>query len=171
MVFNRRNSQIRPVNSRKNIVQSVALIAAAGTDTISIAITAETMPALSATNQVVAGSRINTVYIECWLYGNAVEGVNSPITWYIAKNPANDITLPDPAVAGGDDAKKYIFAMGKGLVGSSLNGQPGYLIRGWFSIPKRYRRVGFNDRLVLVIKNDTANNVNRCFMSIYKWYF
>ncbi len=129
------------------------------------------MPALAATSQVVAGSRVNTIYLEVWLYGNAVAGVNSPVTWYLAKNPGGNLTLPDPSVAGTDDNKRWIFAMGKGLLGSSLNGQPGYLIRGWFSIPKRMRRMGFGDLIQLHIKNDTANDINLCKMFIYKWYF
>ncbi len=171
MSFRRRMSAKRPINSRKNIVQNVAIIAGAGTNTQVIVNSVETMPALANTQQVVTGAIVNTIYLEVWMYGNAVEGVNSPVTWMLAKNPGNNLTLPDPALAGLSDNKRWIFAMGKGLLGSSLNGQPGYLIRGWFSIPKRMRRMGFDDEIVLIIKNDTANNVNLCKLMIYKWYF
>ncbi len=161
----------RPINSRKNIVQNVAIIAAAGTSTTRIVNSVETMPALAQAAQVVTGSVVNTIYLEVWMYGNAVAGVNSPVTWYLCKNPGNNLTMPDPAVAGTDDNKRWIYAMGKGLVGSSGNGQPGYLIRGWFSIPKRMRRMGFDDEIQLLIKNDTANDINLCTLMIYKWYF
>ncbi len=147
----------------------MAIVAAAATRTEIIANAVDTAT-LAVTNEVDRGCKINTVYIECWLYGNAVEGVNSPIEWFIAKNPGNNLTLPNPATQGASDNKKFIFASGKGLVGSSLNGQPGYLIRGWFSIPKRYRRFGSSDRLVLHTRNSTANDLNYCFMAIYKWY-
>ncbi len=129
------------------------------------------MPTLATTNGVVAGSRINTVYLEVWLLGNAVEGVNSPFVWTLNKNPGANLTLPTPSSAGANDNKKWIFAMGKGLIGSSVNGQPGYVIRGWFSIPQRYRRQGHDDELVLRIENNTANDLNVCRLAIYKWYF
>ncbi len=171
MSFRRRRNALRPINSRKNIVQAVAIASAAGTDATTIALAVEGMPALAATSQVVAGARINTIYLEVWIYGNAVAGINSPVTWMLFKNPGGNITPPDPALAGASDTKKFIFAMGKGLVGASANGQPGYLIRGWFSIPQRYRRFGFGDTIGLRIKNDTANDLNICKMFIYKWYF
>ncbi len=161
----------RPINSRKNIVQNITIGAAASETALNIAIAVEGMPALAATSQVVAGARINTVYIEAWVYGNAVAGVNSPITWSLAKNPGGNLNLPQPSAAGADDNKRWIFAMGKGLVGNSANGQPGYLIRGWFSIPNRMRRFGFGDTLVLNIENNTANDLNICELIIYKWYY
>ncbi len=169
MVFRRRFQNLRPIHSIKNIVQDVAIIAAAGVRSQLIINTVET-PALADTDGVKAGARINTIYIECWLYGNAVAGVNSPVTWFIGKSPGGNLTLPDPAVQGTDDNKKWIFASGKGLLGGTATGQPGYLIRGWFSIPKKMRRFGFNDQLFLRVKNDTANDINFCFMAIYKWY-
>ncbi len=161
----------RPINSRKNIVQDVAIILAAAEGATNIVQTVEGMPALAATAQVTAGSRINTIYLEVWIYGNAVAGVNSPIAWTLAKNPGGNLNLPQPSNAGADDNKRWIFAMGKGLVGASGNGQPGYLIRGWFSIPNRMRRMGFNDNIVLTIENNTANDLNVCRLFIYKWYY
>ncbi len=167
----RRRNALRPINSRKNIDQSVAIVAAAAVNVDNFAVAVEGMPALAATSQVTAGAHINTVYLEVWMYGNAVAGVNSPIAWSLSKNPGGNLTIPAPSSAGASDNKKFIFAMGKGLVGSSLNGQPGYLIRGWFSIPKKYRRMGFGDLISLHVENNTANDLNLCKLFIYKWYF
>ncbi len=157
------------INSRKNIQQDVTIIAAAGQENSVIAVAVEA-PTLISTNSVGVGSKINTVYIEAWLYGNATAGINSPFTWMLFKNPGNNLTVPDPALAGSDDNKKFAFAMGRGLIGNAADGQPGYVIRGWFPIPKRYRRFGYNDRLILAVKNDTANDINFCKLFIYKWY-
>lgn len=172
MPFSRRRtgSQLRPVNSRKNIVQDVAIIAAAATGDFLVVNGVDVTPALADTDGVTTGSRVNTVYLEIWLMGNAVEGVNSPFVWYLAKNPGTNLTLPAPSSAGASDNKKWIFAMGKGLIGSQVNGQPGYVIRGWFSIPAKYRRMGHDDQIVLRIENNTANDLNVCRLAIYKWY-
>ncbi len=171
MSFRREMAAKRPITSRKNIVQNVAIIAAAGTNLQVITNAVEQMPGLANTQQVTVGSIVNTIYLEVWMYGNAVEGINSPVTWMLVKNPGNNLTFLGPELAGTDDNKRWIFAMGKGLLGSSLNGQPGYLIRGWFSIPRKMRRHGFDDEIQLIIKNDTANDINLCKLMIYKWYF
>ncbi len=169
MVFRRGMANLRPVNSRKNIHQDIVIIAAAAIGDFNLVDTVDTA-GLTDTNGVSTGGRVNTVYLEIWIYGSAVAGVNSPITWYLAKNPGSNLTLPNPSVAGANDNKRWIFAMGKGLVGNQANGQPGYLVRGWFSIPKRMRRMGADDQITLKIENNTANNINVCRMSIYKWY-
>ncbi len=165
----RRTNDLRPVDSVKNIVQNVAITAAAATTTF-VLVTAGDTAALATSNQVKRGCRINTVYLEVWLYGNAVAGVNSPITWAIQKSPGNSIASVQPSAAGVDADKKWVMAMGKGLVGASGNGQPGYLIRGWFSIPKKWRRFDSSDQLRLLIENNTANDLNVCQLCIYKWY-
>ncbi len=169
MVFRRRSNALRPIDSNKNVVNDLAIIAAAGQRDNVIALAVDSA-ALAAVTNVERGCTINQIYIECWLYGNAVAGVNSRISWYLMKNPGGNLVEPDPSIVGPSDNKKFIFAQGTGLVGNSGNGQPGYLIRGWFSVPKRYRRMGANDAFVLSIKNDTANDVNQCFLIIYKWY-
>ncbi len=171
MSFRRRRDPRRPINSRKNVDQAVGIIGAAATDIDNPIIGVESMPALAATSQITAGAIVNTIYLEVWLYGNAVAGINSPVTWMLTKNPGGNLTFLGPELAGTDENKKFIFAMGKGLLGNSANGQPGYLIRGWFSIPKKYRRFGFGDLLQLHVKNDTANDINICKLFIYKWYY
>ncbi len=168
MPYHRRSS-LRPINSLKNVVQDVAIIAGAGTGNFNL-IEAVDAPVLANTQEVGTGCRINQIYLEVWIYGNAVAGVNSPITWMLWKNNASAISAPTPTSLGVSDSKKYSFAVGKGLVGSSANGQPGYLIRGWFSIPKSMRRMGHDDRIQLVIENSTANDLNVCRLAIYKWY-
>ncbi len=171
MVRFRRKSFLTTVQSRKNIKQDVAIIAAAATGTFTIAAAIDTMPALAATASVVNGSRINTFYLEVWIMGNAVEGVNSPFVWQLDKDPGGNLTFSAPSSAGASDNKRWIFAMGKGLIGSQVNGQPGYVIRGWFSIPKNMRKMGTNDVITLRIENNTANDLNVCRLAIYKWYF
>ncbi len=171
MPFRRRNSGLQPINSRKNIVQEISGIAAAATETVAIISAKDVMPSLSDTVGCTVGARVNQIYLEVWMYGAAADNVNSPITWFLWKNPGTNLTAPSPATAGISDNKKHIFAMGKGQVGNQAAGQPGYLIRGWFSVPKIMRRMGFDDEIQLVIQNSTAGVVNTCKLFIYKWYF
>ncbi len=157
------------MDSNKNIVQAIQIVAAAATNSFVLIDTVDTAT-LAATSSVTRGARVNTVYLEAWVYGNAVAGVNSPIAWAIVKSPGGSIANPQPSAAGADKDKKWIMAMGKGLVGASANGQPGYLIRGWFSIPRKWRRFDSDDQLRLLIENNTANDLNLCELCIYKWY-
>ncbi len=165
----RRGFALRPVDSAKNIVNDLAIVGAATQHEVAIVDSVDSAT-LAVTNSVTIGSRVNQIYIECWLYGNAVAGINSRISWGIAKNPGTNLTMPSMSAAGVSDNKKFIFAMGTGLVGNSANGQPGYLIRGWFSVPRKYRRMGHDDRISLFVRNDTANDVNLCMVAVYKHY-
>ncbi len=165
----RRRQSLRPINSNKNVVNALSIAAAAGTDTTDFAVAVDGA-ALGNVTEVERASTINQIYLEVWIYGNAVAGVNSRISWFLAKNPGNNLTMPDASIVGLDDNKRFIFAQGTGLVGNSGNGQPGYLVRGWFKVPKNYRRMGANDRFQFDIKNDTANDINICKMFLYKWY-
>ncbi len=169
MSFRRRGNALRPIDSNKNIVNDLAIVGA-NTQTEFVLSNAVDSAGLANAAQVERGCTINTIYLEFWIYGNAVAGINSRISWGLLKDPGGNLTFPSMSVAGIDDNKKWIFAMGTGLVGASANGQPGYLIRGWFSIPKKMRRQGANDNFILAIRNDTANDLNVCGLAIYKWY-
>ncbi len=170
MPYRRRMDSRRPINSNKNIVQTVNLLATGSTTDFAIADTVDA-PVLANQSEVVTGATINQIYLEIWIYGNTSAGTNSPIEWYVAKNPGNNLTIGSAAVLGTNDNKKWTYAVGKGLVGSSANGQPGYVIRGWFSVPKKMRRMGHDDRMQFTLTNSTGANINVCFLSIYKWYF
>ncbi len=165
----RRNDSRRPVISTKNINTGLSVVAANTTEVFVIA-NAVDSATLAVTNSVERGSKINTIYVEQWIYGSAVAGVNSRISWGFFKNPGANLTAPSPSVAGIDDNKKFYYAMGTGLVGNQANGQPGYLVKGWFSVPKGYRTMGANDQITMIVRNDTANDINVCRMFIYKWY-
>ncbi len=169
MPFRRRNYLSKVINSRKNIVQAV-VAQAAGNQTTHLLAEEVDSATLAAPASVTVGAKINTVYIEAWFYGAAVDNVNSPIGWGLFKSPGTNLVAPTLSVSGSDDNKKWIFAQGKGLVGNQAAGQPGYLVRGWFSLPKKMRRWGHDDALFLVIENNTANILNICWLAIYKWY-
>jgi len=170
MVFRRGNrSQLRPINSVKNIVQEISAVAAAAQATTVIA-QAVDAPTLAATTEVEKACRINQIYIEVWIYGAAADNVNSPITWMLFQNPSNAFTTPAPSTVGASDLKRYVIAMGKGLVGNQAVGNPPYLIRGWFAVPKVRRRMGQDDTINFVLINNTAGVINTCKLFIYKWY-
>ncbi len=169
MVFRRRRDGRRPIDSNKNVVNDIIIVAAAATDTAPIA-TAVDGAVLANAADVERACTINQIYCEVWIYGNAVAGVNSRMSWNLVKNPGNNLVLPDPSVVGTNDNKRWVFAQGSGLVGAAGDGQPGYLVRGWFKVPRHMRRMAAGDRFQFRIKNDTANDLNVCQLFIYKWY-
>ncbi len=168
MPFHRRK-MLSPIVSNKNIVNQL-LGPLANTTTLVTIAQAVDGAVLANQDEVERACKINQIYMEVWIYGVAVSGVNSRISWGIFKNPGNNLTFPSMSLAGTSDNKRHIFAQGSGLVGNSSDGQPGYLIRGWFKVPKGMRRMGAQDTFILSIRNDTANPLNVCALFIYKWY-
>ncbi len=164
----RRSSLGTIVNSMKNERNFVRGILATTNNVENIAIAVDAAD-IAQSDQVTRGSLIKAIWIEFWYYGLSTASTNDIVDIYLIKNPGNNLTPPNPGTTGTSNEKKYIIREWKGLAGNkSLGGYP-YEQRGrWFKIPKRYQRMGTDDRWQLVTRSPTTGNL--CQKFIYKWY-
>ncbi len=109
--------------------------------------------------------------MELWVYASATTtpGVTTGYDAYLIKNPGNNLTPPIPSTTGSSNEKKFIFKEWKGLTGARTEGSLPYSWRGWIKVPKRYQRMGADDRWQLV-SIATGVNVIQCTNFVYKWY-
>ncbi len=155
------------VNSIKNMANTTfALTNTIGGLDFALAVDS---PTLAVTKEVKRGCLIKAVFIEFWVVGKLADGVLNSFNWYIIKNPAGSLTRPTPGLEGVSDEKRYIFLSGKGLL-SSNNGGFVYSFKRWVKIPKRYQRMGSDDRLSILMQSQTAAAGNVCIQATYKWY-
>ena len=155
---------LHPVNSRKEIVDSILLAVAAGvTSTVNVATAIENY--VGTTGTIEAGSTINWVSLQITYQADG--NLGGATDWYLAKNPGGNLTLPIPGVTGGDDNKKFIFHEAKGLNGDRNGGGPN-LRQVVIRIPPRFKRMGVNDVLTLRLRSTVAYDV--CIKAIYKRY-
>ncbi len=161
----------RPIiNSVKNIVESVDGVLAVTNLTKIIAVAVDNPdPSASLGNEVNQGSIIKALHIEFWYYGNTAGDTNDIVQIYLMKDPGANLSPPNPGTVGQSNERKFVIKTWRGLAGvKSLGGTP-YVQRGhWIKIPKRYQRMGIDDRWLIVVRSATIGNF--CLKTVYKHY-
>ncbi len=177
MVFRRQN--MRPINSRKNVVDASSVLAA-GTNTVFDNIVVGVDQAdLATVDEVTTGSRINGIYMSFFAIAEGGEIANEVplVDWYVIKDSGGQMgttfsasALPTPGATGSFVNKRWIIHEEKGLTGggdASLSGVP-MIFKGVLGIPRHMRRIAVGDIIKIVVR---ANfNTKMCTKFIYKWY-
>ncbi len=166
--FSRRKNLGTIVNSIKNNFNQVDGVLASTNLVLTLAI-AKDSPVNSIANDVKRGCLIKAIWLEWWYYGKSVGDVSDIVDAYLIKNEGNNLTPPNPGTVGTSNEKKFVFKEWKGLAGTKTTGGVPYKQQGrWFKIPKRYQRMGTDDRLQFILRSPTTGS--NCIECIYKWY-
>jgi len=171
MPFRRRGqgSGKRPIVSNKEIVDAVFLSIVGGVTTdIDLATSVNDYDGTVGTCPL--GCTILGFYLETST-GNQ-SSAPTRIDWYITKRDAGLglSNWPVPGATGGNVRRKQIFHESKGLgqgIAAGVTGQT-TRVREFIGIPKRFRRMGENDKWS--IRVGSSNDYNFCMKCIYKWY-
>ncbi len=159
----------RPViNSIKNVFQ--AAFGITGTLTSLNFAKAVNTPLSTVSSDVSNGCLIKAVYISFDACGLAGTGVIENFTAYIWKNPGANLTPPDPESVGTSNEKKFVFKMWRAMIMRNQDGNVPYHWEGWIKIPKRYQRMGTDDRLEFVIECTASLTGHAQLLALYKWY-
>ncbi len=166
MVFRRRfRSNLHPVNRIKHVFDEQGGIAAGAALNVNLADTTDT-PTLAATNSVETGSVINSIYLKVEINATSSAGLANAYM-YVAKNPGNNLTLPNANAVGASDNKRYVFHQEMVMLQQVTNSNPRTLFNGVISVPKGYRRNGPDDLLVLSLITPGVA-LNYCVQCHYK---
>ncbi len=170
---------LRPINSRKNVVEFSGMLPA-GTNTVfDNVITGVDQADLASVDEVTTGSTVNGFFCSVFAYTEGGELANEVplVDWYLIKDNGGtfgttfDAThLPTPGATGSNVNKRHIIHEEKGLAGGgnlSLNGVP-MVFKGVIKIPRHMRRIAVGDRFRLCMRSNFATKV--CNKFIYKWY-
>ncbi len=160
---------MRPViNSIKNNVSGQAGLTTTPL-VITIAKAVDAPASASNPEDVSQGCIIKAVYINFDVCGLAGTTVLQRTGIYIWKNPGNNLTEPGVFVTGTSNEKKFIFKQWQFMTMLNADGNPPNHVEGWLKIPKRYQRMGTDDRLEMIMANSSATG-HETHMLIYKWY-
>ncbi len=159
----RRSSNLRPINSVKNIVDGTFLGVTAATSTfVTLGATVNTYG--GGVTEVPIGAKVYSVYLFVQII-SATGTANAD--FFITKYPAN-VVLPVPGVTGGSPARKFILHEEKGLPGNAADGAYPLTFKGVIRIPKGRQRFAEGDTLQLIARS--ADVYNMCVKCIYKFY-
>ncbi len=179
MVFRRRSMSLHPVNSKKHIVEFSGIIAASTNTVVHNIVDDVDTYTLADTNGVPTGSKVNGIYHSSFyiLEGGEVANEVPLVDWYIIHSPGGAFgttfdadNLPTPGATGVHKNKRFIIHTEKGLAGggdASLAGVP-MIFKGVIAIPRKMRRIGDGDQLVLCVRSNFA--MKMCTQSIYKHF-
>ncbi len=169
--MSRRALALRPVNSVKKVIDSTGALAASTVTTVTIA---NSLAAVAWTdggdNNIPQYSNLYGVYLSLYCTLDGAPDASVPeISWYISKNPGNNLTMPEPSLTGGNDNRRWILHEGKGLLSFDTVGQPRLLFEGVIKIPKKMQRFSLDDTLDVRILSENHNGFF-CLKSIYKFF-
>ncbi len=173
MVFRRRSSALRPVNSIKHVIDTEGALAMTGASSISDVVVAvpNLDPNSFTPNEVRVGAKVNGFFISVFIIGSSGAGIGASINWYIIKVHDQQTVLPLPGETGSSAIRNQIFHEEKGLAGSA-DGTP-MAFKGVIAVPKGMRRMRQGDKFQIVIALNAAatDAATFCLKAIYKSYF
>ncbi len=156
------------VNSIKNVHNAQFGITAALTS-INVA-KAVTSPSPTVSNDVSHGCIIKAVWFVIDVCGLGGTGVLNVFDAYLMKDPGANLSPPLPISQGTSNEKKFIFKTWRQMIMRNQDGIFPYHWEGWIKIPKRYQRMGTDDRLVFAVACTTALTGHASIQALYKWY-
>ncbi len=156
---------LRPINSVKNIVDSVNLLVAAGTTT-KVILADGVNNYTGGVNEVPIGAKVSSVYLFMQILPSTG---TANVDWYIWKGPLDlNAGMPVPGATGGDNNRKWILHEEKGIPGNAADGAYPLTFKGVIKLPRGRQRFGENDRLQIDFRG--ADIHNACIKCIYKFY-
>ncbi len=172
---------VRPVNSIKHVVDTSGVV----TSTIStteFASAVDTPARLTQPDEVHNGSVIKWFYAQVETAGSVAYAGVPRVYCMFWKNPGNELVAPSPASVGSSDVRKFVFHQEMQMVAQQTTSGAGggdgtfprTMFKGVIRVPKRYQRMGINDRLSFSIQNEPGESTGTtrfCFQCIYKEFF
>jgi len=168
-----RSMSLRPVNSKKHIVDVASSTILAVLTAIPV-IEANDAPTLGSVTQVLSGSTVNAIFLRVEVMAtNQWSGV-SRIYMSVYKDPGGNAGNPNPNGSGSDDKKRFILHQEMTMLAGTLSATPNFprtMFQGVVRIPPRLRRMGYGDRVRVLLQNgagETTGIANVCIQCIYK---
>ncbi len=171
MPYRRRGSYRGPravVTSIKNVLN--AQFGIDSTVTSANLAKAVTSPSPTVASDVSHGCLIKAMWIVLDVCGLGGTGVLNVFDAYLIKDPGANLSLPAPLATGTSNEKKFIIKQWREMIMRNQDGNLPYHWEGWVKIPKRYHRMGTDDKWVIVIACTSALTGHASVQAIYKWY-
>ncbi len=158
-----RQSTLRPINSKKVIIDSTLLGVTAGT-TSTVLLATAVDDFTGAPGTCPTGAKISSVYLFVQILPTAT---TENVDWYFAKAP-DTITTATVGSTNTSPFRKYILHEEKGIPGNANDGAYPLTFKGVIRIPKGRQRMGEGDDIFVKLVGVGIHNI--CIKCIYKFY-
>ncbi len=163
-----RGMALRPVHRIKHVVDRQFAVTGAGAQNSTTLISSVDAPVLANTAEVETGSKVNGIYLKVEIVNiEATQGVLPNAYLLVAKNPGNNIVVPNANVVGASDNKRFVIHQEMVMLQKQSGSNPRILFNGVIVIPRGYRRFGPNDQLVAAVLSPGVD-LDACLQCHYK---
>ncbi len=132
---------------------------------------AQDNPTTAVSEDVQRGCVIKAIYYSIDICGLNATGINNQVGAFFFKNPGTNLTTPAVGTEGTSNEKKFVCKSFQGMIMRNQDGNAPLHWEGWFKVPKRYQRMGTNDRWEFAINTITVTSTGHFTgQFIYKWY-
>ncbi len=169
MVF-RRRMNLRPINSRKHVIDIQGGLAL-GVQNLQTIIDTVDSPVLANRQDVRTGAKVTSLFLNIQVSATTAAALAN-VYMYIYKNPGNNFAaanIPNANAVGISDLKKWIFHQEMTMVQKDIVGVPRTLFKGVIRIPRHMQRFGYDD-IVNIALFSPGVNMDFCVQAIYKDY-
>ncbi len=157
---------LRPINRIKHVFDAQGATTAGTAFKRTLILTVDA-PVLANTNECETGSTVNGIYLRVEVVNTGTAGVLANAYMTVAKNPGNNVTIPDANVIGASDNKRFVIHQEMVMLQMVDNSNPRTLFNGVIAIPKGYRRNAPADRLEIAVFSPGIE-LNICIQCHYK---
>ncbi len=167
MVYRSRNAGLRPINSKKHIVDLQGGLTI-DTQTVGTIAKGVDNAVLANVNEVEAASRINSLFLNVQVAASSTAALAN-VYLAIVKNPGNDITFPNANTLGTSDTKRFVIHQEMIMTEKNTTALPRTLFKGVIRIPRGYRQMRINDELEILLYSPGVT-YDFCWQAIFKEY-
>ncbi len=159
---------LRPVNTLKHVIDKQGGLVANTADQTDIAQGVDS-PILANKQECEVGSHVKSIFLNVQVAGDGA-GALSNVYMMVFGNPGNNIAagaIPNANTVGNTDFKKQVFHQEMLMTEKAVNALPRTLFKGVLKIPRKFGRMGQNDRIAVQLFSPGVN-YDFCIQSIYK---
>ena len=161
---------LRPVNTLKHTVDRQEVIPAGTAIDLALVIATENAVSTTAADNDV-GSHVRNIFLNVQVINSTdATGLVNNVYMYVYGNPGNEInSFPLVNEVGISNLRKMVFHQEMAMMSDSNDSIPITLFKGVLKIPRKFSRLGVDDRIVVRVGTPTGGaEVTACVECIYK---
>ncbi len=160
-----RYSRLHPVKTLKHIVDKQGGLTV-GTTVFENLIESKDAPVLANVAEVETSSTVNSIFLNIQVAASSTAALAN-VYLAVYKNPGGNLGALDPQSVGVSDDKRFVIHQEMIMTEKNTTAIPRTLFKGVISIPRGYKRNGYNDRLIAALKSPGVT-MDYCIQCIYK---
>ncbi len=158
-------TRLRPVQSLKHIVDIQGGLTI-GANTLNDLVVAKDAPVLGNPAEVQTGSTVGSIFLNVQVSATSTAALAN-VYMAIYKSPGDNLSAINPTNTGINDSKRFVIHQEMIMTEKNTTAIPRTLFKGVINIPRSYKRFGYNDALIIVLRSPGVT-MDFCFQCIYK---